>query len=233
MGRRVLEFGVHGLSFVIFVGVGLAMLFFERLYHRCIISWNFSHRSYWSDTYCIGDTSLAPRETSQRPMLSAQCPVTSLSLPPLMFATHAEKLVHRWDVFVLYVWLMQKLGKNLLAFGQEVHLRQGMAWDRMGWDGESLTSGCVTFFVFGVGVPLCVASSAFTIKAFSCHFSHRSFCSDTYCIGDASLAPHVKSQCPMLFCPVSNHETEPTASNVCSTWRKYVHRRDIFGIHER
>ena len=27
MGRRVLEFGVHGLSFVIFVGVGLAMLF--------------------------------------------------------------------------------------------------------------------------------------------------------------------------------------------------------------
>ena len=73
------------------------------------LSWNFSHRCDWWDTYSIGDTSLAPLVKSQRALVSAQCRVMTLSLLPVRFATHAWEVAHRWNIFVLHAWLIQKL----------------------------------------------------------------------------------------------------------------------------
>ena len=53
-----------------------------------------------------------------------------------------------------------------MVFSQKVHLRHGMAWDRMGWDGESWNSECTAFLLsFCVGLAMLFYSSAFTTDA--------------------------------------------------------------------
>ena len=54
-----------------------------------------------------------------------------------------------------------------MVFGQEVHLRHAMAWDRMGWDGESWNSECTAFLLsfLLVWAWQCFFSSAFTTDA--------------------------------------------------------------------
>ena len=89
-------------------------------------------------------------------MLSARDPISTLSLPPVISVDTWRKIAQAGHISFSCM-NQADAWRNLVVFGQEVHLRHGMTWDRLGWDGESLTSGrmAVGYFIFGVGL-LCV-----------------------------------------------------------------------------
>ena len=102
-------------------------------------------------------------------MLSAQYPITTLSLPPVMLVTHAEKLAHRCHVCAHHVCVIRKLRET--SWSSAMMFICAMASHRLG---TRLVVAPPIFgahdsrqFVFWCGSALCVATSAFAIDAFS------------------------------------------------------------------
>ena len=76
------------------------------------LSCHLSQQSYCSATCHFVSASLPPfMRPSHCPMLSAQRPVVTLSLPPEISVTRGENLAHRRDVFAIHARLFQKFGK--------------------------------------------------------------------------------------------------------------------------
>ena len=102
-------------------------------------------------------------------MLSAQYPITTLSLPPVMLVTHEEKLAHRCHVCAHHVCVIRKLRET--SWSSAMMFICAMASHRLGTRlvvappifGAHKSRLCF----WGCASALCVATSAFAIDAFS------------------------------------------------------------------
>ena len=102
-------------------------------------------------------------------MLSAQYPITTLSLPPVMLVTHEEKLAHRCHVCAHHVCVIRKLRET--SWSSAMMFICAMASHRLGTRlvvappifGAHESRLCF----WGCASALCVATSAFAIDAFS------------------------------------------------------------------